>query len=239
MDKIYGKNPVYEALCTNPKRINKILILKGSHSDNRVKKIKELAQLNKINVQYAPKEKFEENYQGIVALVSPVEYADLNTFLEKSDSFKCLVILDGIVDPHNVGAIIRTCVCAGVDGIIIPNHRGALINSTVEKTSAGATNHIPIFKVNSLNAAIDRLKNKNYWIIASSLNSKDNYFEINYCNMNYAIIMGSEANGISRTLEKAADFKVKIPTKFESLNVSNALAVIVYEALRQRIQNNI
>jgi len=239
MDKIYGKNAIYEALCTCPKRINKILILKGSHCDNRVKKIKELAFVNKINIQYAPKEKFEENSQGIVAFVSPVEYADLDEFLKNSEGFKSLAVLDGVVDPHNLGAIIRTCVCAGVDGIIIGNHRGATVNATVEKTSAGAVNHIPIFKVNSLNAAIEKLKNKNYWIIATSSNSNDNYFDINYCDMNYAIVMGSEADGIKKTLEKAADFKVKIPSNFESLNVSNAFAVIVYEALRQRLQNNI
>ena len=151
-----------------------------------------------------------------------------------------VVVLDGVEDSHNVGAIIRSCVCAGVKGIILPSRRGVLINSTVEKTSAGAVNHISIIKVNSLVNAIQRLKENDYWVIASDHHAKDNYFNIDYTNMNFALIMGAEHAGISRSLLKLSDFVVKIPmlTNFNSLNVSNAAAIILFEMVRQEVEKN-
>lgn len=145
--------------------------------------------------------------------------------------------MDGIEDSHNLGAIIRTAVCAGVSGIIIPSRRNVQVNSIVEKTSAGAINHIPIIKVNSLTSAVEKLKNSNWWIIATDASAKDNYYNINYNDMNFAIIMGAEHAGVSKSLLKAADFTVKIPMlkDFNSLNVSNALAIIIFETVRQKL----
>jgi 23S rRNA (guanosine2251-2'-O)-methyltransferase len=136
-----------------------------------------------------------------------------------------------------LGAIIRSAVCAGVDGIILPSRRGVLINSTVEKTSAGAVNHISIIKVNSIVNAIQRLKENDWWVIASDHHSNDNYYEIDYTDMNFAVIMGAEHSGISKSLLKLADFRVKIPmlTNFNSLNVSNAAAIILFESVRQKL----
>ena len=135
------------------------------------------------------------------------------------------------------GAIIRTAVCAGIKGIILPSRHGALINSTVEKTSAGAINHISIIKVNSLVNAVQKLKEHNYWVIASDHHADDNYCEIDYTDMNFALIMGAEHSGISKSLLKLADFKVKIQmlTNFNSLNVSNAAAIILFESVRQKL----
>ena len=242
---IYGKNSVLEALIAGEREINKILISKNLHSDAKLNKIKELAQQNGVVYQFVAKEKFqpyaEFNHQGIIALISPIEYYELDEFLEKKYENASLVILDGVEDPHNLGAIIRTCVCAGVEGIIIPSRRNVLVNSIVEKTSAGAINHIPIIKVSSLTNAIQKLKNNDWWVIATDASANDNYYNIDYCNMNSAIIMGAEHAGVSKSLLKLSDFVVKIPMlkDFNSLNVSNALSAIIFETVRQKLTKKV
>ena len=240
---IFGKNSVLEALISGDREINKILISKNLHNDVKLEKIKELARKNGVVYQFVAKEKFipyaEYNHQGIIAQIAPIEYMELEDFISKPHNNDSLVILDGVEDPHNLGAIIRTCVCAGVAGIIIPSRRNVLVNSIVEKTSAGAINHIPIIKVNSLVNAIQRLKDNDWWIIATDASAKDNYYNIDYCNMNSAIIMGAEHAGVSKSLLKLSDFVVKIPmlNDFNSLNVSNALSVIIFENVRQKLTN--
>ncbi len=241
---IYGKNAVLEALISGEREINKILISKTTHSDTKLNKIKELAKNNGIIYQFVAKEKFAEyegvSHQGIVAQISPIKYTDLDDFLSLPHNNDSLIILDGIEDAHNLGAIIRTAVCAGVSGIVIPSRRNVQINSVVEKTSAGAINHIPIIKVNSLTNAVDKLKKSDWWVIATDASAKDNHYEINYNDMNFAIIMGAEHAGVSKSLLKASDFVVKIPMlkNFNSLNVSNAFAVIIFEAVRQKLINS-
>lgn len=240
-DIIFGKNAVMEALVAGEREINKILISKNIHSDNKLNKIKELAKANGIVFQFVAKEKFlpyaEFNHQGIIAQISPVKYVDLDEFLDKPRKNASLVILDGVEDSHNLGAIIRTCVCAGVEGIIIPSRRNVQVNATVEKTSAGAINHIPIIKVNSLVNAVQTLKNSDWWVVATDASAKDNYYDINYNDMNFAVIMGAEHAGVSKSLLKLADFTVKIPMlkDFNSLNVSNALSAIIFETVRQKL----
>lgn len=246
MDEIiFGKNSVMEALLSNEREINKILISKNIHSDSKLNKIKELAKSRGVVFQFVAKEKFlpyaEFNHQGIIAQISPVKYEDLDEFLEKPHKESSLVILDGIEDSHNLGAIIRTCVCAGVSGIIIPSRRNVQVNAIVEKTSAGAINHIPIIKVNSLVSAVQTLKNSDWWVVATDASAKDNYYDVNYNDMNFAIIMGAEHAGVSKSLLKLADFTVKIPMlkDFNSLNVSNALAAIIFETVRQKLTRKI
>lgn len=240
---IFGKNAVLEALIAGDREINKILISKNIHSDAKLNKIKELARENGIVFQFVAKEKFtpyaEFNHQGIIAQISPIKYMDLDDFLKQKHENSSLVILDGIEDSHNLGAIIRTCVCAGVEGIIIPSRRNVQVNATVEKTSAGAINHIPIIKVNSLVNAIQKLKNSDWWVVAADANAKDNYYDVNYKDMNFALIMGAEHAGVSKSLLKASDFVVKIPMlkEFNSLNVSNALSAIIFETVRQKLKN--
>lgn len=237
---IYGKNAVLEALVAGNREINKILIANNIHSDNKLNQIKQLAKEKGIVFQFVAREKFQQwaefNHQGVVAQISPIKYADLDEFLEQKHEHASLVILDGIEDSHNLGAIIRTCVCAGVSAIIIPSRRNVQINSIVEKTSAGAVNHIPIIKVNSLVSAIQKLKNSDWWVIATDASAKDNYYNINYSDMNFALIMGAEHAGVSKSLIKEADFLVKIPMlkDFNSLNVSNALSAIIFETVRQK-----
>ena len=237
---IYGKNPVYEILLKSPKRINKLYIQKNFSFDNRLKKIIELANENKIIVNQTSLNKFldyfeeKPNFQGVIASVSPVEYVELHTFLDKeSDGYKKIIILDGVSDPYNFGSIIRTAVAAGFDAIMISNHRSCPLNATVEKISSGAINYIPIIKTTSLSSSIDLLKKSDYWLIATKMDACDNYYEIDYTDMNFAVVMGSEGSGISKTILNKADFTIKLESNFESLNVSNAAAVIMYEAKRQ------
>ena len=237
---VYGKNPVFEILLKNPKRINKIYFQKGNFFDNRLKKINELAYQNKIQVQYLNLQKFNDyfvdkpNFQGVIASVCPVEYVELLDFLEKNKKdYKRIVILDSIEDPHNLGAIIRTVAAAGFDAVMVSNHRAAPITATVEKISSGAVNHIPIIKTTSLSTSVDILKKHDFWVIATQMEAKDNYYEIDYTDMNFALVMGSEGKGISKTILNKADFTVKLQSNFESLNVSAAAAVIIYEAKRQ------
>ncbi len=241
---IYGKNAVIEALETGNREFNRILISNTSRADEKIEKIKQLAKESGIVFQFVNKEKLnqiaqEARHQGVIAQIAPIKYEELEDFIErKSDKLASVIILDGVEDSHNLGAIIRSAVCAGVDGIILPSRRGVLVNSTVEKTSAGAVNHISIIKVNSIVNAVQKLKENNYWVIASDHHSDDNYYDIDYTDMNFALIMGAEHAGISKSLLKLSDFKVKIPmlTNFNSLNVSNAAAIILFESVKQKLQ---
>jgi len=243
-DVIYGKNSVLEALNAGNREINKIIISKNIHTDGKITKIKEIAEQKGIVYQFAGKDKFqpyeEFNHQGVIAQISPIKYIDLDEFIEKISKkadYSSVVILDGVEDVHNLGAIIRTCVCAGVDGIIIPSRRNVQVNATVDKISQGAVNLIPIIKVNSLINAVEKLKESDWWIVSADAHAKDNYYDIKYNDMNFALIMGAEHAGISKSLLKASDFTVKIPMQnnFNSLNVSNALSAIIFETLRQKL----
>ena len=242
-DIIFGKNSVIEAL-NGDREINKILISKTNHTDSKIEEIKHLAQQLGVVFQFVGREKFlpykDYNHQGVIAQVAPISYISLDDFIKKHTENSSLVILDGVEDVHNVGSIIRTCVCAGIDGILIPSHRNCLITSTVEKTSAGAVNHIDIIKVNSLSNAIQTLKDNNWWVIATDAKSDKNYFDIDYCDMNYAIVMGGEHSGVSKTILKMSDFQIKIPMlkDFNSLNVANAASIIIYESVHQKLLKN-
>ena len=238
---IYGKNAIIEALEQGEREFNKILISDNSRADIKIEQIKKLAKQRNVIFQFVAKEKLNSlepsgKHQGVIGLVSSVKYTDLDEFIVSHKNEKSsIVILDGVEDAHNVGAIIRSCVCAGIKGIILPSRRSALINSTVDKTSAGAINHISIIKTNSLVSAIQKLKENDYWVIASDHHAEQNHYEIDYTDMNFALIMGAEHAGISKSLLKLSDFKVKIPmlTNFNSLNVSNATAIILFEYVSQ------
>lgn len=238
---IYGKNSVLEALISGKREINKILISRNNHTDTKLNQIKDLAREKGIVFQFVAKEKFSDyaglNHQGVIAQISPIKYADFDEFLEQPHENSSVAILDGVEDSHNLGAIIRTCVCAGVEAVIIPSRRNVQVNAIVEKTSAGAINHIKIIKVNSLINVITKLKENNWWVIAADASAKDNYYNVNYNDMNFAIVMGAEHAGVSKSVLKASDFVVKIPMEnnFNSLNVSNAFAAIIFESVRQRL----
>lgn len=241
---IYGKNAVLSALEQSNRRVNKIFILKGIKYDEKIKEILSLARDNKILYQDVPKEKLNQltnnqNHQGIALSIAPIEYMQEDEFYDYALGHQdaLVVILDGVEDPHNLGAIIRTAVCAGALGIIIPKRRNAQITSITEKTSAGAINKIPIIQVSNLNNTIEKLKKINFWIIGAEADGDKYYYDVNY-NMNTAIILGGEGKGLSQLVKKNCDILVKIPmlNTFNSLNVSNAASIVIYETVKQKLQ---
>ncbi len=242
---LYGKNAIEALLEANKRNINKIYLAKGIKYDSKLKTIVNLAKKEGVNLQEVPKEKLnamvQGAHQGIVASVAPIEYEDLEGFLAKIKNKKnsLIIILDGVEDPHNLGAIARTSLCAGVEGIIIPKRRSSQVTSIVEKTSAGAISKIPIVQVNNISKTIEKLKEKGFWIVGAEGSGDQNYFEIDY-NMDCALVLGGENKGISKLVQKNCDYMVKIPMpgEFNSLNVSNAASIMIYEVVRQKLQSN-
>jgi len=239
---IYGRNAIQEAIRTTPERINKILISQNSQKDKKINEIINEAKENGVLFQFVPTQKLEtltenSSHQGIVASISPIEYLDLDDFLNNLNKENAIVIvLDGVEDPHNLGSIIRTAVCAGVDGVIIPDRRCATVNATVQKASAGAVNHIPIIKVNNIVNALKKLKEKAFWVFGADAQANETYYDVDYSG-NCAIVLGGENCGISKLVGCNCDHLIKIPmlSDFNSLNVANAGSIIIYEVVKQRI----
>ena len=229
---IYGKNVAKETLENNSK-INKIILCEDFNDKNIIS----LIQKRNIKVEYVTKKEMfkidNSNNQGIILDVKDYEYCKLQDILMGDKPF--VVILDHIVDPHNFGAIIRTCEAAGVDGIIVPKDRSTTVNSTVMKTSAGALNNIKICMVTNLNKTIDELKKKGLWIIGTDMVNSSPYDSINY-DIPLALIIGSEGFGMSRLVKESCDYIVSIPMKgkINSLNASVAAGILIYKIIEKR-----
>ena len=242
-DQIEGRNSVLELL-ESGKDINKIYIAKGEKHGS-INKIISKAKENKVVIVEIEKEKLNKmaqtnNPQGVIAIVPPFDYASVDDILNeaKSKNEKAFIlILDGIEDPHNLGSIIRTAETAGVHGIIIPKRRSAQVNSTVNKTSAGATNFMRIARVNNINETIEYLKNNDIWIYGTDGEAKEMYYDEDMTG-NVAIIIGSEGFGMSRLVKENCDFLLKIPMKgkITSLNASVSAGIIMYEVVKQRMK---
>lgn len=240
MQKIFGRKPVLEALKAKT-NIDQIYIQYGLHG-NIVDQIKNLARKSNIKISQVSPQKFKEfsndkNTQGIIALKNSFNYSGIDDILieaEKSE-FPLILLLDSVQDPHNLGAIIRTAEGAGVNGIITTIKNSASVNNTVEKTSAGAVNHIKIARVNNLVNTIEILKQNRYWIVGSKLGKSQNYTLIDY-KQPIALIVGNEEKGIRPLVAKNCDFLAEIPMKgkIQSLNVSVATGILLFEILRQR-----
>lgn len=228
---IYGKNSCLEYL-KKRKKIKSLYLDRGFNDKHIISLIENLKIKPYFYTKHELDELAEENHQGIIIDVGEYEYCDLDEIIEENDGF--IVILDHIMDTHNFGAIIRTCVAAGVKGIIIPKDRSVKVNSTVMKTSVGAALNMKICMVTNLNQAIKYLKDKNYWIYASDMegvNYTDNIYNNNVC-----LIIGNENKGVSELVKKSSDYIVSIPIsqKIDSLNASVAAGIIIYEVVRQR-----
>lgn len=240
-DQIEGRNSVIELL-ESGKDINKIYILKGEKHGS-INKIIELAKKNKIVIVEVEKQKLNQmsqtnNNQGVIAIVPPFEYCDIEDILEEAEKRKeppFILILDGIEDPHNLGSIIRTAETAGVHGVIIPKRRAASVNSTVNKTSAGAVEHMKIARVNNINETIKSLKKAGVWICGTDMDTNTYYYNQDLKGP-LAIVIGSEGFGMSRLVKENCDFIIKIPMKgkITSLNASVSAGIVIYEALKQR-----
>ena len=181
-----------------------------------------------------------QNYQGVIAIVPPFEYCEIEDILEEAASKKedpFVLILDGIEDPHNLGSIIRTAETAGVHGIIIPKRRAAAVNSTVNKTSAGAAQHMKITRVTNISDSIEKLKQAGLWICGTDINTETYYYDQDLKGP-LGIVIGNEGSGMSDKVRKNCDFLVKIPMKGKvtSLNASVSTGIVVYEAVKQRLK---
>lgn len=241
-DQIEGRNSVLELL-ESGKDINKIFVTRGEKHGS-INKILAIAKERKIIVVEKDKRQMdemaqEENYQGVIAIVPPFEYVEISDILDTAkergeDPF--VIILDGIEDPHNLGSIIRTAETAGVHGIIIPKRRAASVNSTVNKASAGAVEHMKIARVTNISDAIEELKQAGLWICGTDVSAEKYYYNQDLTGP-LGIVIGNEGKGISDKVKKNCDFNVKIPMsgKIQSLNASVSTGIIVYEAVKQRI----
>lgn len=242
-DQVEGRNAVLELL-ESGKDINKIFVTKGERHGS-INKIISMAKENKVIIVEKEKRKMEEmaqtqNYQGVIALVPPFEYCEVEDILQEAkqrEEEPFVLILDGIEDPHNLGSIIRTAETAGVHGVIIPKRRAATVNSTVNKVSAGAVQHMKIARVTNISDTIEQLKKEGLWICGTDINTKTYYYDQDLTGA-IGIVIGNEGNGISQKVKKNCDFLVKIPMKGKvtSLNASVSTGIVIYEAVKQKMR---
>ena len=243
-DQIEGRNSVLELL-ESGKDINKIYVTRGERHGS-INKILGIAKERKIIVVEKDKRQMdemaqEENYQGVIAIAPPFEYSDINDILNTArerNEEPFILILDGIEDPHNLGSIIRTAETAGVHGIIIPKRRAASVNSTVNKVSCGAVEHMKIARVTNISDAIEKLKEEGLWICGTDINTEKYYYNQDLTGA-IGIVIGNEGNGMSEKVKKKCDFLVKIPMKGKvtSLNASVSAGIIMYEVVEQKNKN--
>lgn len=241
LDQIEGRNSVIELL-ESGRDINKIFIQSGEKHGS-INKIIAMAREKKVIIKEIDKNKMKQmaqtdNYQGVIAIVPPFEYCDVDDILSEAKSRQeepFVVILDGIEDVHNLGSIIRTAETAGVHGIIIPKRRAASVNSIVSKVSAGAVEYMKIARVNNLTDTIKYLKEQGLWICGTDMDTKQEYDKQDYTGP-IGIVIGSEGFGMSRLVKENCDFLVKIPMmgRITSLNASVSAGIVIYEAVKQR-----
>ena len=245
MDKhieIYGIRPIIESIKSS-KDISRVYLLKSNyHKSILFRTLVSLLENNNIKYSFVPKEKFkkynDKNHQGAVAVLSPIKLLSIEELLSVTydkKSPKTYVLLDGITDARNFGAIIRTAVASSVDGIIIPQNNSAPVNSDMVKTSSGGVFKIPIARVNNIKDAILHLNSLEINIISLSEKAEKTIYDYNFKESN-AIIMGSEEKGISRGVLSLSNDILKIPinSKIDSLNVSSAFSIVSFEIIRQR-----
>ena len=245
-DQVEGRNSVLELL-ESGKDINKIFIAKGERHGS-INKIIAIAKEKGIIIVEKDKRQMDEmaqnqNYQGVIAIVPPFEYCEIEDIIDyaqekKEDPF--VLILDGIEDPHNLGSIIRTAETAGVHGIIIPKRRAAAVNSTVNKTSAGAVEHMHIARVTNISDAIQKLKDVGLWICGTDINTEKYYYDQDLTGP-LGIVIGNEGSGMSDKVRKNCDFLIKIPMKGKvtSLNASVSTGIVIYEVVEQKMKKTI
>ena len=227
---IYGRNPIKEALKAN-KVLSIYMINNFSHEE-----ILSLIEKSHVKVNYISVKELDNMcggvHQGIAATIKPYSYASVEEIINMPSKVEgkppVILLLDGINDPHNLGAILRSADIFGVNGVIIPKHNQVMLNATVAKTSAGAINFVPVAIANNLNQCIALLKKKGYWIVASDGSATTNYQDINY-DFPVGLIVGSEGEGISSLVLKNSDYIVKIPMygKVNSLNASVAAGIFL------------
>jgi 23S rRNA (guanosine2251-2'-O)-methyltransferase len=241
MDRLTGIHAVREALEAGG-AFDRIVIAKG-RQDTRVEEIVQLARGRGIAVRFEDRGQLDRlanarDHQGVVAIAAARAAATLDDIIENANHSKgqgLIVLLDGVEDPHNLGAIIRTTLAAGAHGVVVPERRAVGLTDTVARASAGALAHLPVAKVTNLVRAMEDLKEAGYWLVGLDETAQKSYTEVDYTTPT-GIIMGGEGHGLHELTRKRCDFVVSLPTTgpVKSLNVSVATGVVLFEALRQR-----
>ncbi|HTS04630.1 MAG TPA: 23S rRNA (guanosine(2251)-2'-O)-methyltransferase RlmB [Candidatus Eisenbacteria bacterium] len=240
MHYIYGINSVTEALKSRGRAFEWVGMAKERH-DLRLQRLIEDCRKIGVPVRFLQRTELDRMagnaaHQGVVAVTSAKQYNDLEDVIAaKRGEYSLLVVLDGVEDPHNLGAILRTADAAGANGIVIPERRAAAVTGTVTKASAGASEHLPIAKVTNISRTVEELKENNIWTVGLDERAEQTYDALDY-NMDCALVLGGEGKGLHDLVKRKCDFLVSIPMlgKVPSLNVSVAAAVVLYEIVRQR-----
>ncbi len=240
MDLVYGINAVAEALKARGRSFEYVGVARERH-DGRVQRVIDECRRLGVAVRFMPRQDLDRlaggsAHQGVVAVTSEKKYTDLDDILAtKRGEHGLIVVLDGVEDPHNLGAIIRTAEAAGADGIVVPERRAAGVTPVVVKASAGAVENLPIAKVTNIARTLEQLKSRNFWIVGLDERGSQSYDAVDY-RMDTALVLGAEGKGIHELVRKKCDFLVSIPMlgKVPSLNVSVAAGVVLYEIARQR-----
>ena len=241
METVEGRRTVYELL-RSAGRVEKILIAKESKPTDILEKIEALAKEQGVRIDTVDKDRLDDiagsrAHQGVIAYITAYEYLPFTELCSGLDiaTNPVILLLDGVTDPQNFGALIRSADATGAAGVVITKRRSAPVTAAVHKASAGATAYVDIAQVSNLSYAIDELKEMGFWVVGASEKAKRAYYEIDL-NMPLVVVLGSEGGGLSRLVAEKCDFLASIPMKgnISSLNVSVAGAVLLYEALRQR-----
>jgi len=244
MDRLTGIHAVREALEAG-RAFDRIIIAKG-RQDTRVEQIVQLARVRNISLRFEDRAQLDrladsKDHQGIVALVAERAAGTLDEILAAANvgtgrgEKGLIVLLDGVEDPHNLGAVIRTALAAGAHGVVIPERRAAGLTDTVARASAGALSHLPVAKVTNLARTMQELKETGYWLVGLDEQAEKTYTELDYTSP-LGIVLGGEGKGLHDLTRKRCDFVVSLPTvgPVKSLNVSVAAGVVLFEVLRQR-----
>jgi 23S rRNA (guanosine2251-2'-O)-methyltransferase len=247
---IHGLIPVVEALRAGRRQIEQISIVEGARHE-RLKELLELAKQARVPIHRVPRDYFDRlagnvKHQGVIARVAAAHYQlaeDLLAVMAAAVGTErppLALALDGIEDPRNLGAILRTAECAGVNAVFIPERRAAGLNETVAKAAAGALEYVPVARVTNLVRLIEQLKERNIWVVGAAAEGESLYTEWDW-KLPTTIVLGSEGSGLHRLVRENCDTLLRIPVagKLESLNVSVAAGVLLYEARRQRSQRNL
>jgi 23S rRNA (guanosine2251-2'-O)-methyltransferase len=240
MNYIYGINSVAEALKARGRAFAWVGVAKERH-DLRLQRVVEECRRQGVPVRFVDRAELDRmagnnGHQGVVAVTSAKQYNDLDDVIAaKRGEHSLIIVLDGVEDPHNLGAILRTADAAGANGIVIPERRAAAVTGTVTKVSAGASEHLPIAKVTNIARTLEELKSKNVWTVGLDERGPQPWNSLDY-NMDCAIVLGAEGKGLHDLVARKCDFLVSIPMlgKVPSLNVSVAAGVVLYEIVRQR-----
>lgn len=241
MEKIGRLNPLLEALKSSPERINKIWIQK-QRKQRKIAEIIKRAKAKSVPLLFVPKttlDRLDRFHQGAIAFLSVKEYTPLPSLLSSSQN-PFLVLLDGIEDPQNLGAIIRAAEGAGVDGIVLPERRAVGLTEAVSLVSAGAVEHVKIARVKNLARFMEDLKEQGVWLVGAEGGSKEYWYEFDY-NLSLGLVLGSEGRGLRPLIRKRCDKILSIPLlgRITSLNVASAASIFFYEVVRQRMQKRI